>query len=40
LSLITDRSLFEGQKYFLSAVEAALMGVLGSPLREKIYQIV
>jgi thiamine-phosphate pyrophosphorylase len=36
LYLITDRSLFEGQKYFLSAVEAALMGgVKALQLREK-----
>ena len=36
LYLITDRSLFEGQKYFLSAVEAALMGgVRALQLREK-----
>ena len=36
LYLITDRSLFEGQKYFLSAVEDALMGgVRALQLREK-----
>ena len=36
LYLITNRSLFEGQKYFLTAVEAALMGgVKALQLREK-----
>ncbi|SVB86549.1 uncharacterized protein METZ01_LOCUS239403, partial [marine metagenome] len=36
LLLITDRSLFKKQKYFLNAVEAALMGgVKALQLREK-----
>ncbi|MCH2391082.1 MAG: thiamine phosphate synthase, partial [Nitrospinales bacterium] len=36
LYLITDRSLFKDQKYFLAAVEAALIGgVKALQLREK-----
>ena len=36
LYLITDRSLFKDQKYFLTAVEAALIGgVKALQLREK-----
>ena len=36
LYIITDRSLFSEQKYFLTAVEAALMGgVKALQLREK-----
>ena len=36
LYLITDRSLFDGEKYFLTAVEEALMGgAKALQLREK-----